>query len=229
MSSAVMSHPAILATAQVERCVLARPSWRGRLHAWAAGLSLPAGIQLIARAERTAARVAAIVYVCSLVLVFATSAAYHRLACTDRSRAVMRRLDHAMIFVLIAGTYAPICVVALPTVWGVPMLCAVSTVAAIGVALKLVAFDRLRWLGYALYPILGWAALLTAPVMADALTGAEMALVVAGGLAYSLGFPVLLLHRPNPWPSTFGYHEIWHVCTVVAAGCHFAAIAGVVT
>lgn len=223
-----MTHPAMLDTPYVDACQAARPVWRGRMHAWAAVVSLPAGALLVARTDRTASRVAAIVYVCSLVLVFATSAAYHRLACTASSRALMRRLDHAMIFVLIAGTYAPICLVALPPAWGLPVLVVVSLGAVVGITLKLVAFDRLRWFGYALYPILGWISAIAGPAMADSLTGGQLALVVAGGIAYSIGFPVLLLHRPNPWPATFGYHEVWHACTIVAAACHFAAIAGVV-
>ncbi|MGH9133727.1 MAG: PAQR family membrane homeostasis protein TrhA, partial [Ilumatobacteraceae bacterium] len=192
-----------------------RPTLRGWLHATAFLTAIPAGVLLILAADRPAARAAAAVYVATLLLLFGTSAGYHLLARSPRARGVMQRLDHSMIYLLIAGTYVPLCIVALPPAWGIPLLSVVGAGATLGVVLKLVAF-RVTWIGYVLYPALGWASLAVAPALADHLTGEQLALIVAGGVAYTAGFPVLLCRRPDPWPRAFGYHEVWHSCTVVA-------------
>lgn len=205
-----------------------RPTWRGRLHTWAFFLAVPAGILLILAADHAAAIASASIYAAALLALFGTSAAYHRLTKRERSRAIMQRLDHSMIYVLIAGTYVPLCIVALPPAWGIPILCVVGAGGALGMTLKLVCFNRVAWLGHALYPVLGWAAVAASPALVQHLTGTELALIVAGGVAYTVGFPVLFLRRPDPWPKVFGYHEIWHVCTVVAAVLHFSAIALVI-
>lgn len=208
-------------------CVLTaeRPTWRGAMHAWAFVAAVPAGILLIVFASHPLARTAAAIYAATLLAVFGTSAAYHRLAHTYRARLIMQRLDHAMIYLLIAGTYVPICLIALPAGWGIPLLSAVGGMAVLGIVIKTVAFKRLAWVGYALYPIMGWAAVAAAPALASHLTGLQLGLIVAGGLAYTIGFPVLLLRRPDPWPSVFGYHEVWHTFTVAAAMLHFGAVA----
>jgi hemolysin III len=206
-----------------------RPTWRGLFHTWAFWIAIPAGVMLILYADRPAARTASAIYAATLLLVFGTSAAYHRLAKTYRQRMVMQRLDHSMIYLLIAGTYVPICLIALPTVWGISMLSIVGAIGLLGVVLKLVAFGRAQWVSYALYPIMGWTAAIAAPVMVDHLTALQLALIVGGGVAYTIGIPVLLLRRPDPWPTVFGYHEIWHGCTVLAAALHFGAVALLVT
>ena len=205
-----------------------QPTWRGWMHAVAFFLAIPAGLLLVAVAEPGAARTGAIIYSVSLVLGLGTSAAYHRLARSERARAVMQRLDHSMIYILIAGTYVPLCLVALPPQWGIPMLVIVGSGALLGVVLKLTAFHSARYVSYALYPLLGWAAVIAFPVLADHLTGLQLSLVVLGGLAYTIGIPVLFVRRPDPWPRHFGYHEIWHAFTVIAAGLHFAAVSDVV-
>ena len=172
-----------------------------------------------------AARTAAAVYVAALLAVFGTSAAYHRLAQSYRARAVMQRLDHSMIYLLIAGTYVPICLVALPRRWGIPLLSVVGALAVIGVIVKLVAFRRLAWLSYTLYLVMGWCAVVAFPAIGRHLSPLELGLVVAGGIAYTVGVPILLLRRPDPLPDVFGYHEVWHGCTVVAAALHFGVVA----
>jgi len=205
-----------------------RPAMRGVLHAWAFWLAIPAGALLVVAAEQPAARTAAAIYAVSLLAVFGTSAAYHRLAGSERARTIMQRVDHSMIYVLIAGTYVPLCIVALPRAWGIPLLVVVAVCGATGMVLKLVLFQRARVVSYALYPIMGWAAVLAAPALTDSLTGVQLALVIGGGLAYTIGFPILLVGRPDPWPTTFGYHEVWHLCTVLAAALHFAAVTTIV-
>jgi len=197
------------------------------MHSWAFFASIPAGIALIIIASGAAATVGAAVYSASLLLLFGTSASYHRLAHSERARAIMQRLDHSMIYLLIAGTYVPFCLVAMPRTWGVSMLVIVGSLAALGVVLKLAFFHAARHVSYPLYIVMGWAALAAVPVLVDNLTGLQFGLVVAGGLAYTVGFPVLVTRRPNPWPATFGYHEVWHLMTIVAAGLHFAAVADV--
>ena len=201
-----------------------RPVWRGLLHSWAFVLAVPAGVLLILAADHASARVAAAVYVGSLLAVFGTSAAYHRLAHSLRARTIMQRLDHSMIYLLIAGTYVPICLLALPPAWGIPLLSVVGGLGLLGIVIKLTGFRKLSWLGYALYPIMGWCAVVATPALGTHLSGLQIALVVAGGLAYTIGFPVLLLRRPDPWPSVFGYHEVWHGFTVLAAALHFGAV-----
>jgi hemolysin III len=206
-----------------------RPSWRGWMHAVAFFVAIPAGVLLVLVAEPGAARTGALVYSLSLMVGLGTSAAYHRLARTERARAVMQRLDHSTIYILIAGTYVPLCLVALPPAWGIPLLVAVAGGALVGVILKLTAFHRARYVSSALYPALGWAAVIAAPALVDHLTRVQLTLVVLGGLAYTIGIPVLFSRRPDPWPRHFGYHEVWHTFTVIAAVLHFAAVSYVVT
>jgi hemolysin III len=202
-----------------------RPKWRGLMHMWTFWLAIPAGALLIVFAETTAARVAASIYTGTLLAVFGTSAAYHRLAQTYRARMIMQRMDHSMIYLLIAGSYVPLCIVALKGAWGISILSVVGGLGLLGITLKLFAFERFQWVSYALYPVMGWVAVIAGPQLVHHLTTLELVLVIAGGLAYTVGFPVLLTRRPDPWPTVFGYHEVWHGFTVVAAMLHFGAVA----
>jgi hemolysin III len=220
--------PPLPTTNAVTRRPFGRPAWRGRMHTWAFVVAIPAGVLLIASADRPAGRITAAIYALTLVLLFGTSAAYHRLTRTEPARSVMQRLDHSMIYLLIAGTYAPICLVVLPPAWGIPVLAAVTAMAVLGVTLKLVAFERLSRVSYGLYPVMGWVSLAALPALAQHLSATELWLLFGGGCAYLIGLPVLLVRRPDPWPSRFGYHEVWHLLTVVAAGLHFAAVSTVV-
>jgi hemolysin III len=204
-----------------------RPTWRGRLHAWAFAAAIPAGVVLTVSAAGAVEKIAAAVYASTVVLLFGTSAAYHRLTRTERTRSIMQRVDHSMIYLLIAGTYTPFCLVAMPAETGLPILAFVMLMAIVGIGLKLFAFDRARLWSYALYPAMGWAMVLAAPTMLDHLSVAELALIAAGAGAYLLGIPVLWTKRPDPVPHVFGYHEIWHLCTIVASVIHFVAIRGV--
>jgi len=188
--------------------LLDRPSWRGVLHSWVFFASIPAGMLLIVFAAGATGRTAAAIYTGTLLLVFGTSAAYHRLANSYRAREIMQRLDHSMIYLLIAGTYVPICLVALPSRWGVPLLVVVTAIGLLGIVIKLAPIRRLQWLGYALYPIMGWAAVVATPALASHLTVLQVGFIVG--------------------PTSFGYHEVWHGFTVVAAVLHFGMVATVV-
>jgi len=200
------------------------PTWRGWIHAVACAMAVPGVLLLAIRAEGTAARVSALVYGLGLVIAFGTSACYHRTIRYARAREILRRMDHSMIYVLIAGTYTPLCIVALPRVWGIPLLVSVWTGALIGILLKQFAFHRFDVIGYVLYPLLGWGAVLAGPALVHSLDRVELSLLVAGGLIYTAGIPVLFRRRPDPWPATFGYHEVWHLATVLAGACHFATV-----
>lgn len=213
---------------QADVLTIERPTWRGWLHTFAFIAAIPAGVLLIVAADRAAGRTAAAIYTGTLLAVFGTSAAYHRLAQSPRARQIMRRLDHSMIYLLIAGTYVPLCIIALPGNWGIPLLAVVGGIGLVGMIIKLAYVVRLQWLGDTLYPVMGWAAIVAAPALSSHLTPAQLGLVLAGGVAYTLGFPVLMLRRPDPWPRVFGYHEIWHGFTIVAAVLHFGAVATVV-
>jgi hemolysin III len=205
-----------------------RPTWRGLFHAWAFWLAIPAGVLLILVADRPRARTSTAIYVVTLLAVFGTSSAYHRLAKSYRARKIMQRADHAAIYLLIAGTYVPICLVAMPLGWGITVIAVVGTMGLLGIALKMVAFERLKWISYALYLVMGWTAALATPLLIHHLTPLQLALMAAGGVAYTVGVPVLVFRRPDPWPAVFGYHEIWHGFTVLAAALHFSAVALVV-
>ena len=194
------------------------------MHVAAFVLSIPGGIVLILSADHPSATVAAAIYMAALLLGFGTSAGYHRLARSPRTQAIMQRLDHSMIFVLIAGSYTPVCLLGLPASWGIPLLCVVWTGALIGVLVKQFAFERFKILEYSLYPLLGWLLVVATPVLLRNMTPLELSLLLAGGLLYTIGIPVLVRERPNPWPKTFGYHEIWHGFTVAAGACHFVTV-----
>ena len=198
-----------------------RPRLRGRLHQLVFFLSIPAGIVVVAVAQETSARIGAAVYALSLTGLFATSAAYHRLAHTLRARLWMRRLDHSMLFVLIAGTYTPVCLLALDGAWRAVSLSVVWIVALVGVALKVFRLEAMR-LGNALYLILGWAVLVLVPQLIE--RPAVLALMAAGGGLFTLGTVVLTRRRPDPAPTVFGYHEVWHCLVVAACASHYAMI-----
>ena len=206
-----------------------RPLLRGWSHLAMFFVAIPAGVVLIVRADHASAITAAAIYTGTLRLSFGTSAIYHRFIRSERALAVWQRLDHAMIYLLITGTYVPACLVALPPAWGIPLLAVVATGAVVGIVIKTAAFHRkIVWLGYALYPALGWAALFVLPVLLDHVGPSTFALIIAGGVLYTIGFPVLMLRRPDPWPRVFGYHEVWHACTVFAAVLHYGAVTAMV-
>ena len=165
------------------------------------------------------------IFAASLVLLYSTSAAYHRITWKPRLRAIMKRLDHSMIFVLIAGTYTPFCLVVLNTAWGISMLSVAWGLAGAGVAMKLVWPNAPRWLSVLLYLAVGWLALVATTELLAWFTLAPLALLLLGGLMYSLGGVVYAARRPNPFPRVFGYHEVFHALVIAGSALHFALVA----
>jgi hemolysin III len=203
---------------------LVKPLLRGRLHLGALVATLPAVLALVVAADSRRAQVAAAVYGMSLVSVFLVSSAYHRLARSPRSQLLLRRADHATIYLLIAGSYTPIGVVAIGGPAGWALVAAAWAVAAVGVLLKVAWFHRASVVGAALYVGMGWMVVVAAPTLVRHVSRVELVLLVAGGLLYTGGALVLARRRPNPWPRVFGYHEVWHSFVILAAACHYAAI-----
>lgn len=201
-----------------------RPRWRGRLHLAGFVMALLATPALILIADSIEASIGLVVYALSLMLLFGTSASYHLLARTERAQRIMRRLDHSMIFVLIAGTYTPVCLLALPRSWGLPILAAIWSAAISGVLIKLVAGDWLMRASNLLYILLGWVALGALPIILKHLTPGEFALLAIGGVLYTVGAVLFALRRPRLIPSIFGYHEVWHGFTILAAVAHFGMV-----
>ena len=203
-----------------------RPRLRGRLHQAAFLASLPAGAALLLAAGSARARWAALVYVVSLAAMFGTSAALHGRHWSARAWLAMDRLDRAMIYVLIAGSYTPVILLALRPGWRVGFLALVWTVAAAGIVLVLLrtANPVVGLTRMILYLGLGWTSVVLLPQLAGTLGLAKVSLAMVGGLFYTLGVVVLIRRRPDPRPTVFGYHEVWHALTLAAGACHFAFI-----
>jgi hemolysin III len=203
-----------------------KPLLRGVSHEVASAFALAGGVALVHGADGTRASLAAAVYGAALTAQFGVSALYHRPRWGDRARLVMRRLDHAAIFVLIAGTYTPVCLL-LPGP-GRALLAAVWAGAALGVALSVAWPTAPRALVAALCVALGWAVVPVLPALRSAIGAGGIALLLSGGAAYTAGAVIYAARRPDPFPRVFGYHEVFHALVIVAAACHYAAVAGVV-
>ena len=194
------------------------------MHQIAFFVSLPAGITLIALAGGVEARVAASIFAACLSGLYGVSALYHRRDWSERATRVMRHLDHSMIFVFIAASYTPITLLALRPAWGITLLALAWSGAAVGVVITVLRLERWRAVGFVLYLVLGWLAVLAFPQLVRSLSAVEMTLLVTGGLLYTVGAVVLARNRPDPRPLVFGYHEIWHSFVVGASGCHFTLV-----
>jgi len=177
-----------------------------------------------ARADRTDQLVAFGIFGISLIALYTTSTLYHLLPLSPRGIAGLRRLDHMMIFVLIAGTYTPFCLLALDGAWWVGFLCLIWSLALCGILLKLYWMDAPRWLSVMLYLGMGWLALVAASGLIRAVPIGGMAWVLAGALVYSAGALIYGLKRPNLVPGVFEFHELWHLFVVGGSACHFWAV-----
>jgi hemolysin III len=200
---------------------------RGWLHAYAFFVAVACGIVLCSLATTrpgVAPFVSCLIYSVTVCALFGTSALYHRRVWGERGYQVMRRLDHTMIFVFIAGTYTPFCALLLAPGKATILLAIVWAGALGGVAVKLAWPHGPRWVSAPLYLGLGWVAVAVLPDLLHRGGVVAFVLLVVGGLTYSVGAVFYALRRPNPWPTVFGHHEFFHACTLVAAICHHVAI-----
>ena len=201
---------------------------RGWLHFWSFAVSIAASATLIAVSAALVgggAALATSVYSVTILGLFGTSALYHRRTWrTPRSRAVMRRLDHSMIFLFIAGTYTPVAALAMDSGTARWVLIVVWAGALAGVVLKTVWPHAPAWVGVPIYIALGWVAVFVIPAMLVGGGVAALVLLLTGGLIYTVGAVFYATRWPNPWPATFGFHEFFHAATVLAAICHYIAI-----
>jgi hemolysin III len=204
--------------------VRVKPRLRGVFHQYAFFVSLASGTLLVLLATTPKAAAAAAIYAASVSALFGVSALYHRITWTTAARRRMRRLDHAMIFLLIAGTYTPVGLLVLHGTLATVVLAVVWGGAAAGIVLELAWTRAPRWLGGTVYLALGWVAVVAMPQLFGRLGLAGGLLIVAGGLVYSAGVAVYALRRPDPAPAVFGYHEVFHLLVIVGVAAHFLAI-----
>ncbi len=203
-----------------------KPRLRGVFHQWACVCSVPLGLALVIAAGTTRARIALSVYALSLMGLFGASALYHRINWRSvTTRDWMRRLDHSMIFVLIAGSYTPFAVLVLHGPLAIEILVGVWAGTLLGLVINLLWSDAPRWLHALLYVTLGWVAVAALPQLAGAIGVGGMILLGLGGVLYTLGAVVYAVKRPDPAPSVFGYHEVFHTLVIAAAALQCAVIA----
>jgi hemolysin III len=200
-----------------------KPTWRGWIHTGVLPLAIAGGIVLIVVADGLVAKVAAAVFFAGSVLLFGTSAIYHRFNWSPKVKLALKRFDHANIFLLIAGSYTPITLLALPQNKGLILIIAIWAVALLGIGFRVFWISAPRWLYVVIYIAMGWAAVVYLPEFLEA-NLAMMLLILIGGLLYTLGAVFYAMKRPNPFPGHFGFHEIFHTFTVLAFMCHWAAV-----
>lgn len=205
-----------------------KPRLRGWIHLWSLVAAFAAGVTLISLAGATVSAEAALgtsVYVVTVLGLFGVSALYHRKTWrTVGARTWMRRLDHSMIFLFIAGTYTPLAMIALQPTTGAVVLAVVWGGALGGVVLKLAWPNSPRWLGVPVYVALGWVAVFVLPDLMERAGVAALVLLLVGGVLYTVGGLFYASRWPDPWPRTFGYHEFFHSAVSAAAVCHHVAI-----
>lgn len=205
--------------------VLARPLLRGVFHQVGFSVSLVVGTLLIVGADGSRRHVAAAVFAGAVAACLGASALYHRITWTPRLRLWMRRVDHAGIYLLIAGTYTPVCLLVLTGAWRATVLAVVWAGAATAALSKFIWVAAPKWVAAAVGVTLGWLAIAIMPQLATRLNPAGVALLGAGGLVYTAGAVIYARRRPDPLPAVFGYHELFHVLTLIAVSCQYVAIA----
>jgi hemolysin III len=202
------------------------PRLRGLLHAHAAWVAAVAAIALIALAPTAGARVAALIYGVGLIALFSVSALYHRWPGDPRWKPWLRRMDHSTIFVFIAASYTPVGLLVLDGTVQIVVLVSVWAGALAGIVMSVAWISAPRWLQALTYLLVGWVAVLALPQLADRVGVAPLVLLAVGGGLYTLGAVVYAIRRPNLWPRTFGFHEVFHTLVIAAAVVHFVAMAG---
>ena len=208
---------------------LEKPRLRGVFHLWAFFVAVAAGVVLVVVADGTRARLATWVYVTALAAMFGASAFYHRYPFKSAARRLWaRRLDHSMIFLFIAGTYTPFALLAFSGTLRWVVLAVVWSGAALGLVLNFAWLDAPKWVTVLAYGAVGWVGVITIPQMFSNVGTTGSMLVLVGGALYTVGALTYAFHWPNPFPRTFGFHEVFHVLVVAAAATQFAAVASVV-
>jgi hemolysin III len=202
-----------------------RPLLRGVIHQAGFVVSLVVGTLLIVGADGAREHIAAAVFAASVAICFGASALYHRVLWTPPVRLWMRRVDHAGIYVLIAGTYTPVCLLALSGAWRWTVLAIVWAGAGAAIIFKFAWVAAPKWLAAATGLALGWVGVVAFPKLATTLDPAAVVLLGVGGLIYTAGAVVYVRRKPNPAPAVFGYHEVFHAMTIVAVACQYVAIA----
>jgi hemolysin III len=210
---------------EVEAVPRVKPRLRGVVHQYAFFAALAAGVPLVLYASDARERTAAAIFGGSVAAMFGASALYHRPTWSPRARAWLCRLDHAMIYVLIAGTYTPFGLLVLQGAWRTSVLTIVWSGAAAAILQKLVWVEAPKWLAATIGLALGWIGVIVFPKLYGTLGVGGAALLIGGGLMYTAGAVVYALRRPDPSPATFGYHEIFHVLVAAAVVCQYSAIA----
>jgi hemolysin III len=204
--------------------VLVKPLLRGVLHQAAFAVSLVVGTLLVIGADGARRHASAAVFASSVAACFGASALYHRVTWTPRVRLWMRRIDHAGVYLLIAGTYTPVCLLVLNGAWRLAVLAIVWAGAAVATLLKFVWVAAPKWLAALIGIALGWVGVAVLPQLAARLNPTALVLLGIGGIAYTAGAVIYARRRPNPAPAVFGYHELFHALTIVAVACQYVAI-----
>jgi hemolysin III len=202
-----------------------RPQFRGISHQIAFFAAIPSAAAVVVTANSSVARAAGGAFALSVVAMFGVSSIFHRGSWTPKAARRLGRLDHAMIYALIAGTYAPIGLLVLHRGWRLPILAAIWGGACLAVVVEFAWVRAPKWLAPAIGIALGWTAVIVLPQIVGGIGAAGSALLLAGGLAYSAGAVVYVRQRPDPAPATFGYHEIFHALVVIAVICQYSTIA----
>jgi len=204
---------------------LGKPKLRGVLHQAAFLVALPLAVALVLAADGPRARLGAGVFSVAVAACFGASALYHRGNWKPTVRPWLRRMDHAGVFLLIAGSYTPVCLLTLSGVLPIVVLAIVWTGAIAAIVLKFVWIEAPKWVAAGIGIGLGWVAVVALPQLVDRLSPVAVVLLMVGGVAYTAGAIIYARHRPDPIPSVFGYHELFHALTIVAVACQYTAIA----
>jgi hemolysin III len=203
---------------------IVKPRLRGWFHQVAFFVAIPAAAVLIAVSRPGKARAAAVIYGVAVIALFGVSSTYHRWGWGEVARRRMKRADHGTIFVMIAGSYTPVCLVVLHGALGISLLVAVWVGAITGLVLAITGIAERPGVGFSLYLTLGWLAIIGLPQLVSRGTTLQVTLLVVGGLVYTAGSIVLGRKWPDPFPKTFGYHEVWHTMVIAASACHYVMI-----
>lgn len=223
---AAVGKAAAIKESATESIKAVKPKFRGVSHEWAFFLSLGLGISLLMLADTPKKSLAVGIYAASLCALFGTSALYHRINWKSvKSRMLMRRLDHSMIFLLIAGTVTPFALLSMTGTWSTAILIAVWSAAAIGIVIELIWIHSPKWVSALMYVAVGWVGAIAFPHIVGGAGVWAGLLIATGGLLYTAGAVIYATGRPNPSPTYFGYHEVFHLFVIGAAAFHFAAVA----